>query len=613
MADCEYQMLIRQIYRLFTISDTLESVIEEMAPIVGKAFRVNRLYILTLQPEGTFFEWTDGQTESVRESFEMEKYWTLRAKHRDLFDEDHLMRVHDIKTLPDDFRAFLEDLGVCSSIQCLIMGNDGELGLASLDRCDGPRRWTDGEAESLAHICWILAAATLRHEAVSKAAAAQVEVEKMAYYDPILKLPNRYKCETDLDQAGRRAVEYAEPSAVLMLDINNFHFINDVWGHAYGDLLLQNIVDFLKNWVEPDHLYRLANDEFVLLFAGTSDRQFRAFADKILQRFDESWDLGDQRQSVSVSLGAAYIPEHGTEGAILLQYVHVAIYQAKKQGGNALAFFSDEANREIRNKAAIETKMYSAVRDRCQEFRIFYQPIVESQSGRYTACEALLRWHNPETGFVMPGEFMPLAEQSGLIIPIGEWMLKEAARECKKWEAAGLPNVVSLNLSARQLFHGKTVSAIRDALDANGLQPSSLIVEITESLALKNFSILSTCLNQLREMGVRIAMDDFGVGFSSLANLSMLPLDIIKIDRSVTADVVNVGYKRAFIQTIIHLAHSLGLKVCIEGVETAEQCEWVMHMQSDYMQGYYFNKPVPNASFFDIPSIRLPGAVSLDE
>jgi polar amino acid transport system substrate-binding protein len=397
-----------------------------------------------------------------------------------------------------------------------------------------------------------------------------------------------------------------------MLDVNNFRFINDVWGHAYGDSLLKSITEFLKSWVEPDHLYRLANDEFVLLFAGISGKQSQSFADKILRRFDEPWDLGDQRQSVSVSLGAAHIPEHGTDGAKLLQYVNVAVYQAKKQGGNALALFSEEVNQELRNKADIEVRMYSAAQNHCREFRIFYQPIVDSLSGKYIACEALLRWHNPEMGFVMPGEFVPLAEQNGLIIPIGEWMLGEIAGECKKWGAAGIPNVVSVNLSAQQLFNSRTVPAIRKALEENGLQPSSLVVEITENLALKNFSILSECLSQLREMGVRIAMDDFGVGFSSLANLSTLPLDIIKIDRSITADVINAGYKRAFIQTIIHLAHSIGLKVCIEGVETAEQRDWVTHMQSDYMQGYYFNKPVPDASFFDIPAIRIPGAVSLD-
>jgi EAL domain-containing protein (putative c-di-GMP-specific phosphodiesterase class I) len=306
-----------------------------------------------------------------------------------------------------------------------------------------------------------------------------------------------------------------------------------------------------------------------------------------------------------------YFPEHGADVSKILQNAAITVHHAKKQGKNTLAYFSKELNLELQSKADMETKMYLAVRNSFQEFKIFYQPIVDSKSGECIACEALLRWHNPNMGFVLPGEFIPLAEQSGLIIPIGEWMLNEICMECKKWGSAG--TAVSVNLSVQQLFNDGAVNIIQKALNKSGLPPESLIVEITENSALKNFSALSACLQRLRDIGVRIAMDDFGTGFSSLANLSMLPLDIIKIDRSFTAEVTNAGYKRAFIQTIIHLAHSLGLKVCIEGIETQDQCDWILRMRSDYMQGYFFNRPVPDATFFDIPNIQIPNAVTLKE
>jgi diguanylate cyclase (GGDEF)-like protein len=608
--------ILNQIYRLFLSSGDLESIIEEMMPLVGSRFQVSRLYIMdfSLTPSEEFlFEWTDGQTESIREGFEKQAYWNLYDTYHDFFDQNPVMRVDDIHALPVHLKDFFEARGTCATLQCAITGNGHDLGFMGLDMCTEPRGWTDAESEGAAQICRLLANAMLRKQAEKKAESAQIKIQRMAYYDPSLDIPNRYKCEIDLEQAIRYAINHGETGSLIFLDVNNFRSFNDIWGYAYGDLLLKKIAEFLNTWAEADHLYRFSNDEFIILLPHMTEKQARSHVSKILTRFKKPWILNDKNHTISVSIGLVHFPEHGADARQLLQNATITVHHAKKQGRNTLAVFTQEISLELQSRADMEMKMQLAIQNQFQEFKIFYQPIVDAKSGECIACEALLRWHNPDLGFVLPGEFIPLAEQTGLIIPIGEWMLEKICEECKKWTSMGAGSAVSVNLSVQQLFNDDTVNVIQKALEKNALPPISLIVEITESSALRNFSALAACLQRLRNLGVRIAMDDFGTGFSSLSNLSMLPLDIIKIDRSFTADVTNAGYKRAFIQTIIHLAHSLGLKVCIEGVETQDQCDWILLMQSDYMQGYFFNRPVPDTAFFDIPNIQIPNAVTLTE
>jgi diguanylate cyclase (GGDEF)-like protein len=608
--------ILNQIYRLFLSSGDLESVIEKMMPLVGSRFQVSRLYIMdiSLAPsEELLFEWTDGQTGSIREGFEKQAYWSLYDAYHDFFDQNPVMRIDDIHILPAHLRDFFDAQGTCATLQCAIAGNGHCLGFMGMDMCTEPRGWTDAESEDAVQICWLLANAMLRKQAEKKAESAQIKIQRMAYYDPLLDTPNRYKCEMDLEQAIRYAVSHGETGSLIFLDINNFRSFNDIWGYAYGDLLLKKIAEFLNTWVETGRLYHFSSDEFIILLTRMSEKQARSHASKILTRFKKPWVLDDKNHTISVSIGLVHFPEHGADSRKVLQNATIAVHHAKKQGKNILVAFSQEISLELQSRADMEMKMQSAIQNHFQEFKIFYQPIVDAKSGECVACEALLRWHNPDLGFVLPGEFIPLAEQTGLIIPIGEWMLEKICEECKKWTSMGANNAVSVNLSVQQLFNDDTVNVIQNALKKSALSPASLIVEITENPALRNFSALTACLRRLRDIGVRIAMDDFGTGFSSLSNLSMLPLDIIKIDRGFTADVTNAGYKRAFIQTIIHLAHSLGLKVCIEGVETQDQCDWILLMQSDYMQGYFFNRPVPDTAFFDIPSIQIPHAVTLTE
>jgi len=427
----------------------------------------------------------------------------------------------------------------------------------------------------------------------------QEQLEHQANYDVLTGLPNRNLLQDRLKRAVF-AQRDARPIAVVFIDLDHFKFINDSLGHTQGDKLLAIIAERLASIVrEGDTVARLGGDEFVLVLndQNKEDVIFRAMQ-RVLNKVSEPMTIDGQELYITCSAGVSLYPADAPDVETLLKNADVAMYRAKEHGRNNFQFYTPEMNDLANERLALEHSLRRALER--NELLLHYQPKVNLETGMIVGAEALLRWQHPEWGLIAPERFIPIAEETGLIVQIGAWVIRTACNQARLWQDAGLPPVVmSVNLSARQFRQESFVKVVTQILHETGLKPEQLEMELTESMLMHNANAAISILAGLKSIGVRLSLDDFGTGYSSLSYLSRLPIDTLKIDRSFVQHIGDQDEcdNGILAQAIISLGHSLNLTVIAEGVETGEQLQFLKAHQCDEVQGFYFCKPTVAGEF----------------
>jgi diguanylate cyclase (GGDEF)-like protein len=422
---------------------------------------------------------------------------------------------------------------------------------------------------------------------------AEERVQFLAYYDALTGLPNRTLLQDRLAKALASARRQKEKVALLFLDLDRFKDINDSLGHSVGDLLLQQVAERLKTWArEQDTVARLGGDEFLIMLTHLKNIPDAAVAaERLMDAMSAEFIVQGGSLNIGCSVGISIFPEHGADGDHLIKNADAAMYGAKENGRNNLRFFTEEMNAQAVERLTLENSLRLAL-DK-QELFLMYQPQVEIATGRITGLEALLRWQHPELGLVPPDKFIRIAENSGQIMAIGEWVLRTACSQSQRWQDEGLSAVtVAVNVSAVQFRQGGFCELIRRVLGETGLAAQYLELELTEGLLLADAAVASSVLQELKEMGLTLAIDDFGTGYSSFSYLRQFRVSKLKIDRSFIRDVVANPDDAAITAAIISMAKSLNLKVIAEGVENEEQMAFLRAHQCDEIQGYYFSRPL---------------------
>jgi diguanylate cyclase (GGDEF)-like protein/PAS domain S-box-containing protein len=424
---------------------------------------------------------------------------------------------------------------------------------------------------------------------------AEERISYLATRDPLTELPNRVLFNDRLGQGIVAARRTGQSLALLFIDLDRFKNINDSLGHQVGDLLLKEVGNRMHGCIRKgDTLSRLGGDEFVVTLEGLQQAEDASqVAGKIIKALSRPFEIAGHTLNTSCSIGISIFPLDADDDRALMKNADTAMYHAKDKGRNNYQFFSPEMNVRAVERHTLETALRLALER--QEFVLYYQPQVDMRTARVVGMEALLRWHHPERGLLLPKTFIDVAEDSGLIEPIGQWVLRSACQRAKAWLDAGYPPLkVAVNISSRQLIHPKEFSgSITRILNSTGLAPRFLELEMTESLLVHNAEENIAVLRKLGQDGIRIAVDDFGTGYSSLSYLRQLPIHTLKIDRSFVRDLETDPDDEAIIEAIIAMAHSLGLRVTAEGVETRGQLEALARMGCDEYQGYLFSKALP--------------------
>lgn len=436
--------------------------------------------------------------------------------------------------------------------------------------------------------------ARTRQRALDEQIAHAARVEYLAYHDGLTALPNRSLFSKLLNQGISQARRYDRRLAVLFLDLDRFKHINDTLGHEAGDELLKEVAKRLRNCVrESDTVARLGGDEFVVLLPELDVEKYAAtVAQKILSAVARPFLLLGREFRVTASIGISTYPQDGPDEETLRKNADIAMYQAKSEGKNNFQFYSEKLNAYSLQRLTLESGLRHALER--NEFRLHYQVKRDVRSDRVTGVEALLRWQHPDLGMVAPMQFIPVAEETGLIVPIGKWVLRSACQQHAAWRQRGLPRLsIAVNLTSRQFSDERLVDDLTAILADTGMDPNLLELEITESLLMRDVEKNLQMLKRLKDIGVRIAIDDFGIGYSLLSTLKQFPLDTVKIDRSFIRDVTSVPEDQALTEAIIAMGRSLGLTVVAQGVETAEQADYLRQNACDQFQGFYVSRPVP--------------------
>jgi diguanylate cyclase (GGDEF)-like protein len=426
---------------------------------------------------------------------------------------------------------------------------------------------------------------------------AEATVERQAHYDFLTNLPNRTTFRDRLTVALAQATRNRKMLAILFVDLDRFKTIVDTLGHTIGDLVLRGVAERLgASLEEGDTLARMGGDEFVILLPliNRADRAVRV-AQRVLEAIKPPFHFEHNELHITMSIGITLYPYDGEDADTLLKNADTALYRAKEQGRNNYQLYTPAMNARAFERLALENSLRKAVERR--EFLVYFQPQVDLKTGAIVGTEALLRWQHPDLGIVYPSEFISIAEETGLITQLGDWVLRTACTYNKSWQKAGFaPMTVAVNLSARQFQQQDLVESVARILRETGLEPKWLEIEITESIAMQNADYTNVLLRGLKSMGVRVALDDFGTGYSSLSYLKKFPIDTLKIDQSFVRDLTKDPNDAAIANAVIVLAHSLKLKVIAEGVETKEQEAFLREHECDITQGFLFSVPLPAAS-----------------
>jgi len=435
------------------------------------------------------------------------------------------------------------------------------------------------------------------------------EIQKMAFFDNLTGLPNR---NLFTDRLKRKIADKSRRNfslGVMYLDIDNFKKINDSFGHSVGDLLLQEAAARLSSCVRDcDTVSRFGGDEFVLLISEIqSSRSMAGIAEKILSQFNTPFLIEGFEVLISVSIGITVFPDDGFDFHDLLKFADSALYLAKSSGRNNYKFYSSELTIQIRNRIELESELRRSIAR--NELEIYYQPKINLQTGMLSGAEALLRWNHPTRGLISPVEFISIAEDSGMIIDIGAWVLQSVCRATYEWNTTLNQNLkVAVNLSVRQFTSGNLIDKLQAMLNTTGCDPRWIELEITESLMLEASDEIKQILDGLRAFGCTIAMDDFGTGYSSLSYLTSFPIDTVKLDRSFIHNIIHNTEKSIIINAITVMIRELGKTVVAEGVETIEQVEYLREIGCHMAQGYFYGKPMAKSDFDDFINKYIPEA-----
>ena len=451
--------------------------------------------------------------------------------------------------------------------------------------------------------------------------AAEEQIRNLAFFDGLTGLPNRLS----FDQSFREALAYAKRHqkmmATLCLDLDRFKRINDTLGHHVGDLLLQEVAQRLRRCLRTEdpitripsdefagNVARLGGDEFTVLLREIESMQDATkVSRRILDAMALPFMLDGHELVVTASVGISIFPDDGADFPTLLKNADAAMYHAKELGRNNSQFYSQSMNSRALERLSMETKLRNAIER--EELLIYYQPQIDADTRKIVGLEALLRWQSPEHGLIMPGQFIPLAEETGLIVPIGEWVLRSACLASADWQRAGLPPTrVAVNLSSANYRRPNLLSTIESALKESALDPSLLELEVTESVLMGDSQITLETLHSLNDWGIRIAIDDFGTGYSSLSYLTRYPINVLKIDKSFVHDLIDHAGAHGIVTAIIAMAHSLDMEVVAEGVESEAQFQRLRSLGCPYMQGYLFHRPMPEEQI--VALLRQQGAAA---
>ena len=435
------------------------------------------------------------------------------------------------------------------------------------------------------------------------------QLTQLAHFDSLTKLPNRLLFRDRLAQGLSLARRNESLLAVMIIDLDNFKTINDTLGHSIGDLLLQEVARRLAQCLrDADTVGRLGGDEFGIILPGIGGSDDAAMvACKVIESCARPYLIEGHELFSSASVGLTLFPDDGADSETLIRNADTAMYRAKDLGRNTYRFFTAEMNQNTQDKMRLARDLRHALAN--GGLLLHYQPKVSCASGQITGFEALLRWQHPARGLVPPDEFIPTLEETGLIVPVGAWVLATACAQAKSWHDAGLGTpAIAVNISGRQVHIDDLCATVRQALEMSGLAPDHLEIDLTESYVMKDAENIIGILTQLKTMGVKLSVDDFGTGYSSLAYLKRFPIDTLKVDRAFVRDIIANPSDAAITRAIIFLAHNLNLKVVAEGVETAGQLELLIASHCDEIQGYYFSRPLPPEE----ATLLLRGGRSLD-
>ncbi len=424
---------------------------------------------------------------------------------------------------------------------------------------------------------------------------AEERTRFLADHDELTGLPNRNQFKQALNQALLRAERSNKMLSILFFDLDRFKNINDSLGHDAGDEVLRTVAERLNSCVRKiDVVARFGGDEFAVLTEGlTAEDQAGTVARKILDALSKPMLISGRQYRPAASIGISTFPTDGRDAQSLQKHADIAMYRAKEEGRSTFQFYSEQLNTHSLQRLEFESNLNNALNNR--EFVLHYQPKMDVKTGAVTSMEALIRWVSPQFGFVPPGQFISIAEETGLILPLGRWVAQTACVQNSAWQKGGLPAMrVAINISARQMADKGLVDFISETVRKSGLTPASLELEITESAVMSNQDYAAKVLNQFKDMGFHLTMDDFGTGYSSLAYLKRFPFDTVKVDQSFVRGIPENSDDCAIVEAIIAMAHSLQLKVVAEGVETREQLDFLRKLDCDQIQGYYFSKPIPS-------------------
>lgn len=439
----------------------------------------------------------------------------------------------------------------------------------------------------------------------------QSELEKMsqnleflANHDVLTSLPNRRSFEQKLTEALQNSKESDRMIALVFCDLDRFKYLNDTAGHCTGDLIISEVAHRLEQSIRThDFLSRLGGDEFTLLINDLSSiDEISIIAQNIISTIERPMFLNHIEYKVTASLGIALSPQDSIDSASLMKYADMAMCEAKTQGSSSYAFYTPQMGEKLIRQTLLEQSLKDALE--MNQFTLFYQPLWDIKTGKVISAEALIRWEHPQLGLIPPDEFIPLAEETGFIVPIGEWVLRTAAKEARRWHNYGYFLKISVNISSIQLQRHNCIQVIQKILAETGLPPQFLELEITERFALSNPDEVLQKLNHLRSTGVQLAIDDFGTGYSSLSYLKKYPINTIKVDRSFIQDIAFEPRDKAMLESMLVMAKNLDFDTIAEGVETQEQLEVLENFGCHTAQGYYFSRPLRPVDFLSFITLK---------
>lgn len=420
---------------------------------------------------------------------------------------------------------------------------------------------------------------------------AEKKINEMVYRDPLTGLPNRLLLNDRLAQALEQANEHNTHLGVMFIDLDRFKYINDTLGHGIGDELLKEVAKRLQSFTsKTDTVSRQGGDEFIVLLSPTTLVDATKIAQKIVEQFRESLIVHEHELYITPSIGIALYPTDGQDIETLIKNADTAMYRVKEQGKNGFQFYTCDMNETVSKKLKLEVGLRKALER--NELKIVYQPQIDVTTREIIGVEALIRWQHPEWGMISPAEFIPLAEETGLINPIGEWILYEACLQNKAWQNEGRPPIkMAVNISSRQFQRCDFINTVKKVIEETHINPNDLEFELTESIIQDSKHAIST-MHELKNMGIQLSIDDFGTGYSSLSYLKTFPIDTLKIDQAFTKNIFTDSKDASLVHTIINMAHNLNLRVIAEGVETQEQFQFLQKRNCNEAQGYYFSRPV---------------------